>query len=139
MEDEGKRCSNSIRETPFSNSLTILEMVKIKRIYEKTEKEDGYRVLIDHLWPRGVSKEKANINLWLKEISPSNELRKWFNHEPDKWLEFKKRYREELHSKKEEINQLEEIIKREKTVTLLYSASNKEYNNAAALVEILKL
>ena len=87
-------------------------MIKIKRIYEKLEEDDGYRILIDHLWPRGISKEKAKIDLWYKEISPSNELRQWFNHDPEKWLEFQKKYKEELKLKKEIVNELKEIIKK---------------------------
>ncbi|MDD3488109.1 MAG: DUF488 family protein [Candidatus Pacebacteria bacterium] len=114
-------------------------MVKIKRIYEKLEEDDGYRILIDHLWPRGISKEKAKIDLWFKEISPSNELRQWFNHDPEKWLEFQKKYKEELKLKKEIVNELKEIIKKKKKVTLLYSAVDMKYNNAVALKKILGL
>jgi len=114
-------------------------MVKIKRIYEKLEEDDGYRILIDHLWPRGISKEKAKIELWFKEISPSNELRQWFNHDPEKWLEFQKKYKEELKLKKEIVNELKEIIKKKKKVTLLYSAVDMKYNNAVALKKILGL
>lgn len=114
-------------------------MVKIKRIYEKLEEDDGYRILIDHLWPRGISKEKAKIDLWFEEISPSNELRQWFNHDPEKWLEFQKKYKEELKLKKEIVNELKEIIKKKKKVTLLYSAVDMKYNNAVALKKILGL
>ena len=114
-------------------------MLKLKRIYEKPEKDDGYRILIDHLWPRGISKEKAKIDIWLKEIAPSNELRQWFNHDPKKWLEFQKRYKEELKSKKETIAELKDIIKKEKKITLLYSAADTEHNNAVALKKILRL
>ena len=114
-------------------------MVKIKRIYEELEEDDGYRILIDHLWPRGISKEKAKIELWFKEISPSNELRQWFNHDPEKWLEFQKKYKEELKLKKEIVNELKEIIKKKKKVTLLYSAVDMKYNNAVALKKILGL
>ncbi len=114
-------------------------MIKIKRIYEKLEEDDGYRILIDHLWPRGISKEKAKIDLWYKEISPSNELRQWFNHDPEKWLEFQKKYKEELKLKKEIVNELKEIIKKKKKVTLLYSATDMKHNNAVALKKILGL
>ncbi|HYB93183.1 MAG TPA: DUF488 family protein, partial [archaeon] len=75
-------------------------MRKIKRIYEKPEREDGYRILVDRLWPRGLSKDKAKIDLWMKEIAPSDETRKWFSHDPRKWEEFKKRYKNELKDKK---------------------------------------
>jgi uncharacterized protein YeaO (DUF488 family) len=81
-------------------------MVTLKWIYEPYGKGDGFRILVDRLWPRGVSKEKAKINLWLKDIGPSNELRKWFNHEVEKWPEFKKRYKQELKSKKELVEEL---------------------------------
>lgn len=113
--------------------------IKLKRVYEKPEKSDGFRILIDRLWPRGLSKEKAKINLWLKDIAPSNDLRKWFGHDPAKWSEFQKRYRKELQTNREAIKQLKQIIKKEKTITLLFSASDKEHNNAVALTKILKL
>lgn len=76
-------------------------MFKIKRVYEKYGKEDGFRVLIDRLWPRGISKKKGKIDLWLKEVGPSNELRKWFGHDPKKWTVFKTRYKKELKVKKD--------------------------------------
>jgi uncharacterized protein YeaO (DUF488 family) len=75
-------------------------MIKIKRAYQIPEEDDGFRILVDRLWPRGISKEKAKLDLWLKDIAPSNELRKWFGHDPYRWNEFKKKYREELRSKK---------------------------------------
>lgn len=114
-------------------------MLKIKRIYEKAGKDDGCRILIDRLWPRGLSKEKARIDLWLKNIAPSNDLRKWFNHDPLKWQEFKKKYKDELNNLTKEIELLKNIIEKEKQVTILYSASDKEHNNAMVLKEILKL
>jgi len=113
--------------------------IKLKRVYEKAEKGDGFRVLVDRLWPRGVSKKKAKIDLWLKDIAPSNELRKWFGHEPAKWNEFQKRYKKELKAKKGAVEALKNIIKKEKVVTLLFSASDEKRNNAAALAKILKL
>jgi uncharacterized protein YeaO (DUF488 family) len=76
--------------------------IQLKRIYEAGSKDDGYRILVDRLWPRGFTKEKAALDLWLKEIAPSNELRKWFGHDPDKWKEFQKKYRQELKQNKEE-------------------------------------
>lgn len=114
-------------------------MLKLKRIYEETKRGDGYRVLVDHLWPRGVSKEKAQIDLWLKDISPSTELRQWFGHDEHKWTEFQKRYRAELKDKKEAIKELKNVLKKEKNVALLYSAHDELHNNAVALVKILKL
>jgi uncharacterized protein YeaO (DUF488 family) len=111
-------------------------MVKIKRIYDPVSHDDGKRVYIDRLWPRGLKKEEAAFDDWLKEISPSNELRKWFGHDPSKWQEFKKRYRKELEGKEETIEKLRKEAKNQ-TVTLLYSAKETEYNNAVALRELL--
>lgn len=112
-------------------------MVKIKRIYEQPSKEDGFRVLIDRLWPRGISKEKAQIDLWYKDIAPSNELRKWFAHDPAKWDEFQKKYKAEVSLQKDKLDELKELIKKKDTVTLLYSASDREHNNAVVLMEVL--
>ena len=104
----------------------------IKRVYEPYSAGDGYRLLIDRLWPRGLSKEKAHIDCWLKEIAPSNELRKWFSHDPAKWKEFIKKYKEELENSpaKEE---LLELVKKHKKITLLYSSKEEKNNNAHAL------
>lgn len=113
--------------------------IKLKRVYEPAEKSDGFRILIDRLWPRGISKEKAKIDLWLKDIAPSNELRKWFGHDPAKWSEFQRRYQEELQTNQEAVKQLKKTVAREKKVTLLFSASDEEHNNAVALTKILKL
>src|SRR5690625_1957182 len=111
--------------------------VKIKRVYEGSEKGDGFRVLVDRVWPRGMTKEKANIDLWLKEIAPSTELRKWFGHDPEKWSEFKKRYKKELKENKEALNQVNQQIKKGK-VTLVYGAKDEEHNQAVVLQEYLK-
>ncbi|HVV68445.1 MAG TPA: DUF488 domain-containing protein [Gammaproteobacteria bacterium] len=111
--------------------------LKIKRIYEKFQESDGFRILIDRLWPRGIKKENAHIDLWLKEIAPSDALRKWFNHDPQKWPEFQKRYAKELKSKGEVIA----IIYQEEqkhTVTLLYGSKETEHNNAIALKKFLE-
>ena len=112
-------------------------MIKIKRAHDKVEKGDRIRVLVDRLWPRGVSKEKAKVDLWLKEIGPSDELRKWFGHDPDKWHEFKKKFFEELDKNNEPLDQ---IIKKSKTddVILLYGAKDKLHNNAIALKDYLE-
>lgn len=112
-------------------------MIKTKRIYDDPEETDGYRILVDRLWPRGLSKEKAKIDLWLKEIAPSGKLRKWFSHDPKKWAEFKKRYRKELAGKTELIKKIHRLEKREGTVTLLYGAKDKEHNQATILQEVL--
>lgn len=108
----------------------------IKRIYDKTEITDGKRVLVDALWPRGVKKGTANIDLWLKEVAPSKELRQWFAHDPSKWGEFKKRYIEELE-KNVHVKRLLDLVKNE-DVTLVYASSDTEHNNAVVLAEYIK-
>ena len=113
-------------------------MITIKRIYNEPEKRDGFRILIDRLWPRGMSKEKAKIDLWLKEISPSDELRKWFSHDPDKWVNFKRKYKIELKDKSELLQNIQKIEKKKKVITFLYSAKDEKYNNAVVLKEILQ-
>jgi len=111
-------------------------MIKIKRAYEKPAKTDGQRILVDRLWPRGLSKKEAKIDLWLKDIAPSNELRKWFGHEPEKWLKFLEKYFKELDKNQTAVNNLKEMIKKEKT-TLIYAAKNPQFNQAKALIEYL--
>ncbi|QMT61091.1 DUF488 domain-containing protein [Legionella sp. PC997] len=115
----------------------MMHEIKIKRIYEQADSSDGYRILVDRLWPRGVNKEKAAIDLWLKEIAPSNELRQWFHHQPEKWQEFKKRYTGELAEKQEQLTKITTKAEHQ-TVTLLYSAKNEKFNNAIALLELIK-
>lgn len=113
-------------------------MIRIKRIYDPPAKEDGYRILVDRLWPRGLTKEKAKIDLWLKEIAPSNDLRKWFSHDPEKLEEFKSKYKEELKIKQELLHKIKQLEKEKETVTMLYSAKNEEHNNAVVLSDFLK-
>ncbi len=110
-------------------------MISIKRVYDAPERSDGFRVLVDRLWPRGVSKETSRIDLWLKDVAPSKQLREWFSHDPAKWEEFRKRYSVELKDKQELLKQIRAIEKREKTVTLLYAAKDKEHNQAVVLKE----
>jgi len=112
-------------------------MIRIKRIYEPPAKDDGFRILVDRLWPRGLSKDKAKVDLWLKEISPSNELRKWYGHEPGKWAEFKRRYLEEIKGKKPEFDLLRQKAK-SGTITFLFSSKEEKLNNAAALKEFVE-
>jgi uncharacterized protein YeaO (DUF488 family) len=112
-------------------------MIKIKRAYEEHEKEDGTRILVDRLWPRGVTKRSAKINEWMKDIAPSDELRRWFQHDPNKWEEFKRRYRRELEHKKELIERLH-AISRNETLTLVYSAKDSAHNQAIVLKEVLE-
>lgn len=114
-------------------------MIKIKRIYVAPSKSDGFRILVDRLWPRGVSKEKAKLDLWLKDIAPSGELRKWFGHDPKKWPMFRKKYRDELKNNKEIVAELEKTIKEKKNVTLLYAAKDEDYNEAVLIREFLMI
>ena len=108
--------------------------IRIKRVYEKPGADDGVRILVDRLWPRGLTREVASIDLWLKEISPSTELRRWYNHDPAKWQEFKRRYFAELSSNPEALSELVEQM-RKSPVTLLFSSKEIELNNAVALRE----
>ncbi len=112
-------------------------MIRTKRIYDPPGSEDGYRVLIDRLWPRGISRDKARIDEWRKELAPSDRLRKWFNHEPEKWDEFRRRYHKELRPKLKEVKELAHR-QRPKMTTLLYGARDEEHNNAVALKELLE-
>ncbi|KKO19860.1 MAG: hypothetical protein DCC43_01650 [Candidatus Brocadia sp.] len=112
-------------------------MIGIKRVYEKPDNGDGIRVLIDRLWPRGLKKEDAAIDYWMKEIAPSDTLRKWFAHKEERWQEFKSRYRKELKDKSELLKQLIDLEKKKK-VTLLYAAKDEARNNAEVLLEVLK-
>ncbi len=112
-------------------------MIKIKRVYDEPSRADGKRILIDRLWPRGLKKEDARIDEWIKEIAPSNELRKWFNHDPDKWREFKRRFFTELHGKQEVVDGIISAS-RKGTVTLLFGSKEERFNNAAALKEYLE-
>jgi uncharacterized protein YeaO (DUF488 family) len=112
-------------------------MFEIKRIYEDYAKTDGYRVLVDRLWPRGVSREKAHLDIWLKEIAPSTELRNWFHHDPQKWEEFIKRYKHELIEKKDLLKQLKAEEQKHKKVTLLFGAKDTIHNEAVVLLDVL--
>ncbi len=112
-------------------------MVKLKRVYDLPEKSDGMRVLVDRLWPRGVKKEDAEFDLWLKDIAPSAELRKWFAHDPSKWQEFRTRYKKELKDKPGMIEDLKKAA-RKGTVTLLFAAKDADRNNAVVLKEMLE-
>jgi len=113
-------------------------MIKIKRVYEKPSKEDGYRILVDRLWPRGLTKEHAAVDLWMKDIAPSTTLRQWFSHDPMKWNEFQKKYKEELRGKKALSEELGRLVREKKSLTLLYAAKDQEHNNAVVLEEILQ-
>lgn len=110
--------------------------IKIKRVYGPPEAGDGARILVDRLWPRGLSKDKAALDLWLKDIAPSDKLRKWFGHAPAKWREFERRYFKELAAKADAISNLRNRVRRE-PVTLLFAAKDEERNNAIALRNFL--
>jgi len=109
---------------------------KIKRVYDSPKQTDGYRILVDRMWPRGLTKEEAHIDLWVRDIAPSNALRKWFSHDPKKWPEFKDRYFEELREKKELIELMLSKAK-QGSVTLVYAAKDEKYNNALCLREFI--
>jgi uncharacterized protein YeaO (DUF488 family) len=111
-------------------------MVKLKRVYDEPAAADGTRILVDRLWPRGLTKEKARVDLWLKEVAPSNELRKWFAHDPARWAEFKRRYRAELKANAGQVAQLKSATAKG-TATLLFGAKDEEHNEAIVLKELL--
>lgn len=110
--------------------------MKIKRVYEKPEKSDGYRVLVDRLWPRGVSKARAQVDLWLKEVGPSDGLREWFGHDPAKFQGFKKMYELELTTNPA-VTELQKVISAHKATTLVYSAKDEQHNQAVVLRDFL--
>ena len=110
--------------------------ILLKRAYEEKEKADGFRILVDRLWPRGIKKEDMHVDIWLKEIAPSTALRKWFNHDAAKWEAFKTKYKAELQQS-EALGELKQLIKKHKTITLVYSAKDEIHNQAAALKELL--
>jgi uncharacterized protein YeaO (DUF488 family) len=113
-------------------------MIRIKRVYEEPAKQDGYRILVDRLWPRGLTKERAKVDLWVKEIAPSDALRKWFGHEPEKWPQFAKRYRSELARKKDLLKEVKKLEREHGTVTLLYGRKDEKQNQAVLIASALK-
>jgi uncharacterized protein YeaO (DUF488 family) len=113
-------------------------MVRIKRVYEKPDSADGFRVLVDRLWPRGMKKEQAKVDLWMKDVAPSDVLRKSFHHEAMKWPVFEKKYQAELKSKKDCISELKKLEKEHGTLTLLFGAKDEEHNQAAIIVQALR-
>ena len=112
------------------------QLIKIKRAYDKPDINDGVRILVDRLWPRGVNKEDLKLDYWLKGVAPSDELRKWFGHDPEKWTEFRRRYSAELEQNSEKLKPIRDAAE-QGTVTLIYGAKDEEYNNAAALKTFL--
>jgi uncharacterized protein YeaO (DUF488 family) len=111
--------------------------IRIKRVYDEPDTEDGKRILVDRLWPRGLTKEKANVDIWLKGLAPSTELRKWFAHDAAKWTEFQRRYREELKKNKEQLSLLRQEAAKG-TITLVYGAKDQLHNEAVVLQNLLK-
>lgn len=112
-------------------------MIRLKRAYEAPAADDGRRVLVERLWPRGVTREKAALELWLKDVAPSAGLRSWFGHDPDKWSEFRRRYADELDGKPEEVTRLADLS-REGTVTFVYGSRDEEHNAAVVLKEYVE-
>jgi uncharacterized protein YeaO (DUF488 family) len=113
-------------------------MIRVKRVYEPASKEDNFRILVDRLWPRGLTKQRAHVDLWMKEIAPSNALRKWYGHDPDRQTEFVKRYRKELATKKAELTELKRLERQHRTITLLFGAKDEENNQAVFLAKVLE-
>jgi len=133
-EEQRGRCGSGIMRM---NPRSITAMIQLKRVYEKPSRKDGLRVLVDRLWPRGLTKERAAVKLWLKDVAPSTELRKWFGHDPAKWKQFQVRYRKELREKKDALKLLKQKSE-EHTVTLVYGARDEEHNEALVLKRILE-
>jgi uncharacterized protein YeaO (DUF488 family) len=113
-------------------------VIQVKRVYEKPAKADGYRVLVDRLWPRGMKKEDVKMELWMKEVAPSDAVRKAFGHEVQLWPRFEKRYKAELAGRKELLRELKKLEKEHGTVTLLYGAKDQEHNQAVVLADVLR-
>lgn len=112
--------------------------IRVKRVYEAPSAADGFRILVDRLWPRGLSREHAHIDAWLKTVSPSNELRRWFNHDPARWDAFKTRYFAELEAEPAAVAELTGLVGHHRTVSLLFGAREEQFNNAHALAEFLE-
>ena len=113
-------------------------MIRVKRVYEPPAPSDGYRVLVDRLWPRGLSKTAARIDRWMQDIAPSTDLRKWFGHDPDSWQQFKSRYTSELSNRADLLDELQELDVEHGTLTLVYAARDVHHSNGVALREVLQ-
>ena len=112
--------------------------IRLKRAYEPAAAEDGYRVLVERLWPRGLSKERARVDRWIKEAGASTELRRWFGHDPARWEEFRRRYADEVRARPDVLEELRDVLREHRTVTFLIAARDEEHNNAVALKELLE-
>jgi uncharacterized protein YeaO (DUF488 family) len=117
---------------------SIPGVLKIKRIYDTPNPADGYRVLVDRLWPRGISKKTAHIDLWMKQIAPSHALRKWFGHDPARWTQFQRRYRKELRAMPQLVAQMKRLLKEHGTITLVFAARDERRNQAVTLRAYLR-
>ncbi len=115
-----------------------MTLLKLKRVYLPPVSRDGCRVLVDRMWPRGLTKKKAAVDHWLKDVAPSTKLRQWFGHDPEKWTEFRRRYTAELRANKTPVQALREILKSHATVTLLFGAHDEEHNQAMVLAAYLR-
>ena len=113
-------------------------VIWLKRVYESPDAGDGYRILVERLWPRGISKEHAKVDLWIKEAGASPGLRTWFGHDPEKWGEFRRKYVEEIRTQPAVIKELKDVIRSRGSVTFLFAAHDTEHNNAMALKEFLE-
>jgi len=113
-------------------------MIKLKRAYEPAHQEDGFRVLVERLWPRGITKEAAMLDAWLKEAAPSPELRKWYSHEISKWEEFESRYRKELEDNPEAVRQVRSLLNQHQMVTFVYAAKDEQHNSALILKSFIE-
>ena len=133
MTISGQRSSQATKGRSHGGDMNI----KIKRVYEQPDKKDGERILVDRLWPRGLTKEKASVDLWLKEIAPSTELRKWFDHDPEKWKNFRGRYETEIRHNDDLIKVLKQKA-RKGTITLIYGARDEKHNEALVLKQFLE-
>jgi uncharacterized protein YeaO (DUF488 family) len=120
--------------------IPYLLIIRIKRIYDSPKEDNSYRILVDRLWPRGLSKEKTRIDLWQKDIAPSNTLRKWFGHDEKKWDEFKRKYFKELDKKsnRDAVDRIIKLAKEQNSITLLYGTKEERFNNAVALKDYLE-
>jgi uncharacterized protein YeaO (DUF488 family) len=112
--------------------------ILLKRAYDPAGKEDGFRVLVERLWPRGLSKARAHVDLWFRDAGASTELRKWFGHDPEKWEEFRRRYHDEIRDRRDVVEELRHVLHDHDTVTFLFAAHDEEHNNAVALKEFIE-
>lgn len=113
-------------------------MIRLKRVYEEPVRTDGFRILVERLWPRGLTKDEAAVDLWLKDVAPSDALRRWYAHDVERWPEFKRRYEAELRANEPAVRALQECCRRHRTTTLVYAAHDNEHNSAVVLREYVQ-